>query len=82
VPAIAEVEKRRSELEEEVLEKAREIRSLEEQLREARRGQAKVSVLQKGAEKRGRGEGAEGAARKSPESERPKWIAAEKPDQQ
>lgn len=52
MPAIAEVEKRRSELEEEVLEKAREIRSLEEQLREARRGQAKVSVLQKGAEKR------------------------------
>jgi predicted nucleic acid-binding Zn-ribbon protein len=52
VPAIAEVEKRRSELEEEVLEKARYIRSLEEQLREARRGQAKVSVLQKGAEKR------------------------------
>jgi len=45
VPAIAEVEKRRLELEEEVVEKAREVRNLEEQLREAIRKQSKVSVL-------------------------------------
>ena len=45
VPAIAEVEKRRSELEEEVVEKAREVRNLEEQLRENIRKHSKVSVL-------------------------------------
>jgi hypothetical protein len=45
VPAIAEVEKRRLELEDEVVEKAREVRNLEEQLRETIRKHSKVSVL-------------------------------------
>jgi cell division protein FtsB len=45
VPAIAEVEKRRSELEDEVLDKAKEIKNLQDQLRETIKKQAKTSAL-------------------------------------
>ena len=52
VPAIAEVEKRRLELEDEVVEKAKEIRNLQDQLRETIKKHSKMNVLFKGSEKR------------------------------
>ena len=45
VPAIAEVEKRRLELEDEVVEKAKEIRNLQDQLRETIKKHSKMNAL-------------------------------------
>ncbi len=45
VPAIAEVEKRRLELEDEIVEKAKEIKNLQDQLRDTIKKNAKLTVI-------------------------------------
>ena len=52
VPAIAEVEKRRLELEDEVIDKAVEIKNLQDQLRDTIKKHSKMTVLLQTAEKR------------------------------
>ena len=52
VPAIAEVEKRRLELEDEIVEKAKEIKNLQDQLRDTIKKNAKLTVNLQGSEKR------------------------------